>query len=98
MMSQVNKRNSFGPGYFQNEGGGMGSIVVPKQMVEPVALPLNMMIPKHANPPQYVAIPNQNQRYNPVSFGPNLRGVNSFCSFLLVARADESGIVATGRN
>jgi hypothetical protein len=75
-VPQLNTRNSYGP-FFQNDGGA-GSI--PKQMV---ILPMSMMMmPKNANPPQQPAVPNQNQRYNPISFGPNLRGVNPFCVFL----------------
>ncbi len=62
----------------------MGSIVVPKpQMVESVILPRSMMVPKNANPPQYAASSNQNQRYMPIAFGPNLRGVNPFAFFVI---------------
>jgi hypothetical protein len=79
-LPQNNKRYSFGPKSFQYEGSG---VAVQKEMVESPVLPMSLMMPKYASATQYAANSNQNQRYIPVSFGPNLRGVIPLYIFFL---------------
>lgn len=88
----LNTRNSFGTGFFPNENGLVnGSIMVPKPIVETVMVPVTLTIPKQVAAPQFRSVQAPNPRYNPVSFGPNLRGVifnlfivlpRNICSFI----------------
>ena len=74
--TQINTRPSFGQGYFANDNPVIGSIMVQKPLVENFMMPVTLTIPKQVPAPQYSSVQTQNPRYNPVNFGPNLRGVS----------------------